>query len=78
MANGDIKYLPVSSSRRVPKTGREHATICLLDFKAFETLQASVQAFAEDRDPAYLKYVVRKIWFLNFCEYINSPLAHDD
>jgi hypothetical protein len=61
-----IRWLPRAKNKRPPVTGQDREVLHALDLEALEALREAYAQQSENRDPAYLAYAPRRMWFYNF------------
>jgi hypothetical protein len=78
MAQVGVPYLDIAATSRQPQTDEEHIIIYRLDFEAFRALEASVRSVFRGEDPAYLAFAVRRMFFVQFCKFIDYLISGID
>lgn len=67
-----IPMLAKAMGARPPNTEDEKRKLRALDEEAFRICERSYNRTSVNRDPAYLKYAARRMFFISFCKYHTS------
>jgi hypothetical protein len=67
-----IPMLPKAMGARPPNTEEERRKLRALDEEAFSSCERTYYRTSVNRDPAYLKFAVQRMFFYSFCKFHTS------